>query len=114
MYTLYGISNCDTVRKARKWLEEHGIKYCFHDFRKEGTELELLKSWVEELGLEQLLNTRGTTWRKIPESKKKHLSPEKAVQLMQEFPSVIKRPVLDTGQKRHLGFSGKAYENLDL
>ena len=109
MTTLYGIKNCDTVRKARRWLEAHNIDYGFHDFRQQGLDRELLASWVDELGWEVLLNKRGTTWRKLPEKEKDNLDREKAIELMLTHPAMIKRPVLNTGKHRLVGFNEENY-----
>jgi Spx/MgsR family transcriptional regulator len=112
MPTLYGIANCDTVRKARKWLDAHGIDYTFHDFRKHGLDEQQLKRWVKELGWEVLLNKRGMMWRKLPDSKKQDLDANKAIAIMLDEPAIIKRPVLDTGTQRHVGFSEADYKTL--
>ena len=107
--TLYGISNCDTMKKARKWLDDHEIAYAFHDYRKDGLEPAQLENWCKELGVDALLNRRGTTWRKLPESVKENLTEKAAIKLMLEHPAMIKRPLLDTGSKRTLGFSAEQY-----
>lgn len=105
MLVVYGISNCDTIRKTRKWLEAHGIDYRFHDFRKNGLAAEQLKSWVDQLGWETLLNKRGTTWRKLSETDKADIDATKAIELMLTYPAMIKRPVLDTGDEMIVGFN---------
>ncbi|MGD8589656.1 MAG: ArsC family reductase [Chromatiales bacterium] len=110
MITLYGIPNCDTMKKARKWLAEHGIEYRFHDYRKDGLERTLLSSWVEELGWEALLNRRGMMWRKLDPGIKTELDQQRAIDIMLKTPSIIKRPLLDTGKSRHLGFSDQQYQ----
>ena len=107
--TLYGISNCDTMKKARKWLDDHDIDYVFHDYRKDGLEPARLEGWCRELGVDALLNRRGTTWRKLPESVKENLTDAAAIKLMLENPAMIKRPMLDTGRKRTVGFSADQY-----
>ena len=112
MVTIYGIRNCDTVRKALKWLDAHGIEYHFHDFRKDGVEHERFTQWAEELGLEVLINKRGPSWRKIPDDRKEDLDIPRAVKLMLETPTIIKRPVLDLGDRRVIGFKEAEYENL--
>jgi arsenate reductase len=112
MTTLYGISNCDTVRKARKWLEAHHVDYAFHDFRKDGVPRRLLQGWIDEFGWEVLLNRRGATWRNLPEADRQDIDTRKALELMQRHPAIIKRPVLDTGKQRHVGFSDKLYADL--
>jgi len=112
MTTLYGIPNCDTVRKARKWLTANGVEFEFHDFRKNGLDEKQLKRWVKELGWEQLLNKRGMMWRKLPDSKKENVNEKKAIEIMLEEPAIIKRPVLDIGNRRHVGFSENDYKTL--
>ncbi|PID50218.1 MAG: ArsC family reductase [Proteobacteria bacterium] len=111
MTTLYGISNCDTVRKARAWLEERGIPYTFHDFRKDGLNPVQLRAWVAELGWEALINKRGRTWRQLPERTRNHMDETLALAVMEEQPAIIKRPVLDLGTRRMLGFSADTYQN---
>ena len=112
MVTLYGISNCDTMKKARAWLDGHGIRYDFHDYKRTGLDESLLRAWVAELGWEALVNRRGTTWRRLPEPQRKDIDTESAIALMLENPSLIRRPVLDTSQARHVGFSETLYEEL--
>jgi len=112
MVTLYGIANCDTVRKARRWLEAQGVDYRFHDFRKDGLVREQLEAWASELGWEQLLNRRGITWRKLPEELRSGIDQAGAVQVMLEHPAIIKRPLLDLGRRRILGFSPDLYTEL--
>lgn len=112
MITLYGISNCDTIRKARKWLEANGVEYTFHDYRKDGLQEKQLKQWVRELGWETLLNRRGTTWRKLPEGVRDSIDEKSAIQLMLKHPAMIKRPLLDTGNQRIVGFRAEEYKQL--
>ncbi|MFC1602469.1 ArsC family reductase [Pseudomonadota bacterium] len=112
MITLYGIPNCDTVRKARRWLDAHEINYQFHNFRKEGLTELLLQNWVTELGWETLINRRGTSWRKLPEQERDGINQSTAIQLMLENPTLIKRPILDVGTSRHVGFSEAQYQEL--
>jgi len=112
MITLYGIPNCDTVRKARRWLDAQKIHYQFHNFRKEGVEASMLTAWVAELGWEALINRRSATWRKLPQQIRNEISPNSAIQLMLENPTLIKRPVLDLGTSRHIGFSEAQYQEL--
>jgi len=109
---IYGIPNCDTMKKARKWLESHGIEYEFHNYKKEGVDETLLRSWVDELGWEILLNRRGMMWRKTPQEIRDSIDEASAIQLMLETPSIIKRPILDLGEKRHVGFKENEYEIL--
>jgi Spx/MgsR family transcriptional regulator len=110
MVTLYGIPNCDTMKKARKWLAKRGIDYRFHDYKKDGLDRDLLCSWVEELGWEALLNRRGMMWRKLDPAVKTDLDRTRAIEIMLATPSIIKRPLLDTGKSRHLGFSDRQYQ----
>jgi arsenate reductase (glutaredoxin) len=112
MLKMYGIPNCDTVKKARTWLEKHSVPYEFHDYKKQGIDTTTLKRWCKEFGHEQVLNQRGTTWRKLDESARSNLTEAKAIKLMQEQPSVIKRPMLDTGKRLLLGFSEESYKTL--
>ncbi|WP_066014390.1 ArsC family reductase [Endozoicomonas atrinae] len=112
MVTLYGIPNCDTIKKARRWLEGSGVEYRFHDYRKDGLQKDMLEQWAAELGWEELLNRRGTTWRKLPEEEKSAINAERAITLMLEQPAMIKRPLLDTGSQKLLGFSEEQYSNL--
>lgn len=108
--TMYGIKNCDTVSKARKWLEERGVAYAFHDYKTAGIDRPRLEAWVAELGWETLLNRAGTTFRKLDEADKRDLDAEKAIGLMLAQPSMIKRPVLDLGARRIAGFKPEIYE----
>ena len=111
MVTLYGIPNCDTVRKARRWLDEHGVAYRFHDFRKDGLDASKLRRWVDELGWETLLNRTGTTWRAAPDALKAGVDAESAIAFMLQTPAAIKRPVLDIGERRVVGFSEARYQS---
>lgn len=112
MIAMYGIKNCDTVKKARKWLDARNIEYLFCDIRIDGMDKRKLQAWMEELGWETLLNRRGTTWRKLPDADREGLDAGKALRLMVENPTLIKRPVLDLGNRRHVGFDVKSYLNL--
>src|SRR5690349_2421598 len=110
--TLYGIPNCDTMKKARAWLESQRIDYEFHDYKKSGIERAKLESWIRAVGWEVLLNRAGTTFRKLPDGYKTNLTEAKAVQLMLEQPSLIKRPVLERGKALLVGFSAEKYATL--
>jgi Spx/MgsR family transcriptional regulator len=110
MVTLYGIPNCDTIKKARNWLKQHEIDYRFHDYRKDGLEQAQLQAWCDELGWEALLNKRGTTWRQLPEETKSSVDQAAAIELMLEYPAMIKRPLLDLGNVRKLGFKEADYQ----
>ncbi len=107
--TIYGIKNCDTMKKARSWLDAAGIAYSFHDYKAAGIDRGHLQSWVKQLGWEMLLNRAGTTFRNLPESDKQDLNAEKAIALMLTQPSMIKRPVLDLGKTLLVGFKPEAY-----
>jgi arsenate reductase len=108
--TMYGIKNCDTVAKARKWLEDHGHAYVFHDYKTAGIDRPRLEGWVKELGWEVLLNRAGTTFRKLDDADKQDLNADKAIALMLAQPSMIKRPVLDLGDRRLVGFKPDLYD----
>lgn len=101
---LHGIRNCDTVKKARAWLDGRGVAYAFHDYKVAGIDAPRLRAWAEELGWEKLLNRAGTTFRKLPEADKQGLDADEAIMLMLAQPSMIKRPLLDLGDRRLLGF----------
>jgi arsenate reductase len=107
--TIYGIKNCDTMKKARSWLDSHGVAYVFHDYRTAGIDKDRLKRWSDELGWETLLNRAGTTFRKLAESDKEDLNEKKALALMLAQPSMIKRPVLDRDGKLLVGFKPEIY-----
>ena len=110
---LFGIPNCDTVKKARNWLDDHGIAYTFHDFKKNGITPAMIDGWLAQLGWEILVNRKGTTWRKLPEERKAAIdNAAAAADLMFESPSVIKRPVLVTGNQIHVGFSDALYQQI--
>lgn len=108
--TMYGIKNCDTVAKARKWLEDRGQAYAFHDYKAAGIDRSRLEAWVDELGWEPLLNRAGTTFRKLDEADRQNIDREKAISLMLSNPSMIKRPVLDLEDRRLVGFKPDLYE----
>jgi arsenate reductase (glutaredoxin) len=107
--TIYGIKNCDTMKKARAWLEGKGVKHEFHDYKVAGIDKERLQKWSKEVGWEVLLNRAGPTFRKLPDADKANLTEAKAIKLMMSNPSMIKRPVLDLGRKRLVGFKPDIY-----
>ncbi|MBN8764027.1 MAG: arsenate reductase [Thiobacillus sp. 63-78] len=110
---LYGIPNCSTVKQARAWLAGHAHDAAFHDFRKQGVEAAWLRKVVAQTGWQALLNTRGTTWRKLSDAEKAAVTDEtSAITLMLAQPSVIKRPVLERDDSYHLGFSEESYQAL--
>ena len=108
--TIYGIKNCDTMKKARAWLDKRGIEYLFHDYKAEGIERATLETWAKEVGWATLLNRAGTTFRKLPEKDREGLNEKKALALMLAQPSMIKRPVLEAGGKLIVGFKPDTYE----
>ena len=109
MITIYGIKNCDTMKKARAWLDGNGVAYRFHDYKASGIERGRLEQWATKVGWEALLNRAGTTFRKLAEPAKQALDEDKAIALMMAQPSMIKRPVLDVGGKLLVGFKPEQY-----
>jgi Spx/MgsR family transcriptional regulator len=108
--TIYGIKNCDTMKNARAWLDDHRVKYAFHDYKIAGIDRTHLEKWVKKTSWETLLNRAGTTFRQVPDKDKANLGAEKAITLMLEYPSVIKRPVLEYGGGKILvGFKPELY-----
>lgn len=103
--TLYGIPNCDTVKKARKWLEAEGVAFAFHDFRKDGLTAEKITAWLESVPMETLLNRRGTSWRQLSDADKANDDVAHLTALMVAQPTLIKRPVIEAGDKVTVGFS---------
>lgn len=110
MTTLYGIKNCDTVKKARKWLDANGSDYTFHDFRVDGLSAEQVQSWVESLGWETLVNKRSTTWKQLDESTKAGLNNDSVIQIILDSPTLIKRPLLDIDGDISVGFKATEFE----
>lgn len=106
----YGIKNCDTIKKMKKWLDEQGIEYRFHDYRTDGLDRSLLEAFEAELGWEALLNKRGTTFRQLSDEQKNTLNRDSALTLMLEQPAMIKRPLLAHNQSYHLGFKPDQYQ----
>ena len=102
--TLYGIPNCDTVKKARAWLEARGVDYAFHDYKKQGADAGKLAAWIDQAGVDTVLNRRGTTFRKLSDAQKADIDPAKAVSLLQDNPSMIKRPVVEHDGGLLVGF----------
>ncbi len=109
MTTIYGIKNCDTMKKAFAWLDDHGVRYDFHDYKTAGIDLPRLRTWSKQVGWETLLNIRGTTWRKLTPVQQANLDENKALRLMHENPSLIKRPVLENGSALLVGFMPERY-----
>ncbi|PLW83002.1 ArsC family reductase [Kineobactrum sediminis] len=112
MITLYGISNCDTVKKARNWLDQHGIEYRFHDLRKDGISADTVSGWLAELGWETVVNKRSTSWKALPAAERENMNTDTALAAILDQPTLVKRPLLDTGRERHCGFSGSHYATI--
>ena len=110
--TIYGIKNCDTVKKAKKWLDENGVDYHFHDFRTDGIDNKLIQNWLEQLDWKHLLNTRGTTWRKLSEKQRNSINKKQAISIMLVQPAIIKRPVLSINKQYYVGFNIEKYETI--
>jgi Spx/MgsR family transcriptional regulator len=109
---IHGIRNCDTMKKARTWLESHEVGYQFHDYKESGIDRATLERWSKIIGWETLLNRAGTTFRKLPDEAKENLDERKALKLMLDQPSMIKRPVLERGRTLLVGFSPEKYSAL--
>lgn len=109
---LYGITNCDTIKKARNWLEQQGIAYQFHDYRKQGIDRQLVTEFCQQLGWQQVLNKRGTTFRQLSDAQKASLDTDNVIDLLVELPAMIKRPILHYQDQYHLGFSDAQYRAL--
>ena len=107
--TVYGIRNCDTMKKAFAWLDEHGVAYTFHDYKKSGVPTDRLAAWAGKVGWERLANARGPTWRKIPDADKADLDEKKMLALLETHSSAIKRPVVEAGAKVLVGFDPEEF-----
>ena len=107
---MYGIANCDTIKKARKWFNDHTIAYQFHDYKKQGADENQLKAWLQELGWEKLINKRGTTWRKLDDEIKANMDNQLAIKVMLDNPSIIKRPLVIINDQKILGFNENTYQ----
>ena len=112
MITLYGIKNCDTVKKARDWLEKNKIEYKFHDFRADGLSETQVSTWINDLGLETLVNKRSTTWKELDETSKNNFDEKSAVKIISANPTLIKRPLLDSGKQKYVGFKDAEYSKI--
>lgn len=110
--TLYGIKHCDTIKKAKKWLEKNSIDYRFHEFRADGINRSLLNDWLKQIEWETLLNMRGTTWRKLSDAQKNGINKSTVLALMLEQPAIIKRPVLTVENKIFVGFKADKYKEI--
>ncbi|HBG96506.1 MAG TPA: ArsC family reductase [Chromatiaceae bacterium] len=112
MIALYGIRNCDRMKKARAWLDARGIAYVFHDYKQAGLDEATLRVWIDELGWPALINRRGQMWRKLDPELRETLDEAGAVRVMLTTPAIIRRPILDTGERRHIGFDEADYEHI--
>lgn len=112
MTTIYGIKNCDTVKKALKWLQENNIKHQFHDFRADGINENQVKLWLETLGWETLVNKRSTSWKELSEEQRKTMSDENALTAILATPTLIKRPLLNHKEQYFVGFKAATYETI--
>lgn len=112
MIKLFGIPNCDTIKKAKKWLEQNNIEYTFHDYRKDGVNSEMVNNFCQQLDWQQVLNKRGTTYRHLDDATKENLNAESAVALLVEQPAMIKRPILEKNGEFHLGFKADQYQSI--
>jgi len=110
MNTLVGIKNCDSVKKAKKWLEQNGVEYAFHDLREQGVDKAALEKWIDELGWEVLLNKRSTTWKQLSDDERADIDQGKAMMLFLAYPTLIKRPVLITPEGIMVGFKEAEYK----
>lgn len=109
---IYGIKNCDTMKKAMKWLDEHGVDYDFHNYKKDGVDEDVLKQAIDEHGWEVVINKRGTTWKQLPPTVQEQMDEKKAIEIAKENPSIIKRPILLRLGQTFIGFDPKVYEEL--
>ena len=114
MIIMYGIKNCDTIKKARKYLEKNNIPYEFKDFREDGLNPVQLRAWMKELGWEKLINKRSTTWRNLPDETKENMNETLALVVAEDQPTIIKRPVLELSDKVLVGFSEKSYSDIQV
>ncbi len=112
MTTLYGIKNCDTVKKAQKYLTDKGVEFNFHDFRVEGIDEAMVNTFIQELGLDKVINKRSTTWKQLSQEQRGALDEQNAVSLCVENPTLIKRPVLKQNNTYHIGFKASDYDSL--
>ena len=112
MLTLYGIKNCDTVKKARRWLDDQGLSYIFHDVRADGLDAATVSAWIEQLGWESVMNKRSTSWKQLNDAQREAMNAEAATSAIVETPTLFKRPLLDRGGQFSVGCSAGAYETL--
>lgn len=109
MTTIYGIKNCDTIKKARQWLERHNVTYTFHDFREHGIDSNKIKQWLDQLGWETVVNKRSTTWKQLDPQNRDNMDTALALKTILEHPTLVKRPVLETATHLHIGFKEADY-----
>ena len=114
MTTLYGISNCDTCRKAKKWFNENGTKFDFFDFRKNELTQVQIEIWIDKIGLDQLINRRGTTWRNLPDELQDQVSNSKNVDVLLEFPTLMKRPIIEIDDHFLVGFDASVIKQIEI
>ena len=112
MIKLFGIPNCDTIKKAKKWLEQNGVEYVFHDYRKDGVDAQMVTQFCAELDWDKILNKRGTTYRQLDDATKETLNEARAIELLVEHPAMIKRPILEKDGQLHLGFKADQYQSI--
>ncbi|MGF1739625.1 ArsC family reductase [Vibrio profundum] len=110
--TMFGIPNCDTIKKAKKWLDSQGISYQFHDYRKQGIDEQLVRRFCQELGWESVVNKRGTTYRQLSYEQKQSLNEQSAITLLIEMPAMVKRPIISVNNQLHIGFKPEQYANI--
>lgn len=112
MTIMYGIPNCDTIKKAKKWLEVEGVEFQFHDYRKQGVDAEMVTTFCQQLGWEQVMNKRGTTYRQLSQEQKDGLNEQTAIALLVEQPAMIKRPILAVNDQYYIGFKADQYSTI--
>jgi Spx/MgsR family transcriptional regulator len=112
MTIMYGIPNCDTIKKAKKWLEAEGVEFQFHDYRKQGVDTEMVTTFCQQLGWEQVMNKRGTTYRQLSQEQKDGLNEQTAIALLVEQPAMIKRPIIAVDDQYYLGFKADQYSTI--
>jgi Spx/MgsR family transcriptional regulator len=112
MIKLFGIPNCDTIKKTKKWLEQNNIDYTFHDYRKDGISTEMVSDFCQQLDWQQVLNKRGTTYRQLDDATKESLTAESVIALLVEHPAMIKRPILQKDNELYLGFKAEQYQSI--
>ncbi len=112
MITLYGIKNCDTIKKARKWLDNQGVEYRFHDVREDGLDSKTVDLWLENLGWETVVNKRSTTWKELSPAARDNMDNASALEAIAQHPTLFKRPLLDIGHELHCGFSAEKYQDI--